>query len=135
MDWTECNYKKLVKRISVDNHLVESLLIASRKKLTSANRLEIDNTSASSIISLCYESLRAILEALAISKGYKIYNHECYTAFLKEIIKEDELSNSFDKFRKIRNSINYYGKDSSPKTVMHIKTEIVHTIKLIKTLF
>ena len=47
----------------------------------------------------------------AIKKGFKIYNHECFTAFLKEFMDLDSESIDFDNFRKIRNSINYYGED------------------------
>ena len=47
---------------------------------------------------------------MALVKGYKIYNHECYTAFLKEILNESSLGDEFDKFRILRNGINYYGR-------------------------
>ena len=75
----------------------------------------MDDVTATSKFSLAYESLREALEALAIKKGYKIYNHECYTYFLKEIIRESEKSDEFDSIRKIRNAVNYYGKELKPK--------------------
>jgi hypothetical protein len=61
-------------------------------------------------ISLLYDALREILETIALEKGFKIYNHECYTPFLKEILCELVYADTFDKLRKTRNSINYYGK-------------------------
>lgn len=134
MDWKECNIKRYVKKINVDNNLLKSLLKSSQNKLKSANRLSIDETSASSAISLCYESLRELLEALAIKKGFKIYNHECFAAFLKEIMNQEELSIYFDKFRKIRNKINYYGKELEVKDAAGIKEEIISLIKSIKQL-
>jgi hypothetical protein len=56
---------------------------------------------------------REILEALALKNGFKIYNHECFCSFLKELCKEEKFSNEFNEFRKIRNQINYYAKEVS----------------------
>ena len=134
MDWKECNIKKLVKKINIDDNLIKSLLNSSQNKLISAKRLDMDETACSSIISLCYESLREVLEALAIKRGLKIYNHECYTPFLKEVINKEEISIKFDKFRKIRNRINYYEKEIGVEETENIKKEIIILIKQIKEL-
>jgi len=88
MDWQECNMKKMVKSISADEELLKSLLKTSENKIISAELLVLNDTTANSKISLAYDSLRELLEALALKNGFKIYNHECYTAFLKEILKE-----------------------------------------------
>ena len=135
MDWKECEKDKIVKEISLDKPLVNSLLSNSLKKLKTQELLKLDETTASSKISLTYDSLRELLEALSISKGYKIYNHECYCAFLKEILNESFLSEKFDSLRKIRNSINYYGKDISIEEAKSILTEIIVLIKQIKKQF
>lgn len=111
MDWEECKNKKFVKKINIEEGLIYSLTKSSEKKFESNKRLNLDETTASTKISIIYESLREILEALAIKKGFKIYNHECFCAFLKEICKDEIYSLEFDKFRRIRNQINYYGKD------------------------
>ncbi len=111
MDWTTCKRNRLVKEVKVDKNLIASLFGSSAKKLYSEALLELNNDTASSKISLVYDALRELLEALAISKSYKIYNHECYCSFLKEVINESVLGDEFDEFRKIRNAINYYGKD------------------------
>jgi len=110
MDWNECNFKKLVKNIKKDTELIKSLSESSYNKLTSEELLTLNETTCSSKISLAYDSLRELLEALALEQGYKIYNHECYTPFLKEILKEVFLSDEFDEIRKIRNQVNYYAK-------------------------
>ena len=111
MDWKECNEKKLVKKIKQDTELIKSLIESSSKKFESANRLKLDEVTATSKFSLYYESLRELLEALAIKSGYKIYNHECYCSFLSEIIKDKDNSLLFNKIRKTRNAVNYYGND------------------------
>ena len=110
MNWEECKNKGFVKVAYLDEELVKSLLGSSKDKFISAERLELDNVTSSSKIALYYDSLREILEALAIKKGFKIYNHECFTCFLSELCHEIDVSYDFDKFRKIRNRVNYYGK-------------------------
>ncbi|MFH1365714.1 MAG: hypothetical protein ABIH28_03965 [archaeon] len=113
MDFDECLKKKIAKKVEEDKGLIASLIKTSQNKLYSEKKLELNDVTSSSKISLLYDSLRELLEALAIKNGYKIYNHECYTHFLKEILKESSKGDEFDELRKIRNSINYYAKDIS----------------------
>src|SRR3989344_1948505 len=102
MDWKECLNKRIIKDVSKDEFLIKSLLNSSQKKLESETRLELDDTTAESNVSLAYDSLRELLEALALLKGYKVYNHDCYTAFLKEVLNESAKGAEFDAIRKIR---------------------------------
>ena len=135
MDFKTCKKCNYVKHIQFDRHLHNSLIQSSSKKFQSQILLKLDNTTAGSKISLTYDALRELLEALAISKCYKIYNHECYTAFLKEILKESVMGDQFNKFRKIRNDINYYGKDISPEDTKYIIRDMVAFIETIKLKF
>lgn len=113
MDWKECIQKRIAKKVKEDKNLINSLIQSSENKLSSSEELSLNEINSSSKICLAYDSLREILEALAIKNNFKIYNHECYTAFLKEILNKSNLSEEFDKLRKIRNSINYYAKEIS----------------------
>ncbi|MFH0906220.1 MAG: hypothetical protein V1824_02700 [archaeon] len=113
MDFKECLKKRIAKEVKEDKELINSLLKTSKNKLESEQKLKLDEITASSKISLIYDSLREILEALAIKSGYKIYNHECYVYFLKEILNESFKADEFDELRKIRNNINYYAQDIS----------------------
>jgi hypothetical protein len=124
MDWKECNLKKFVKEVKPDEDLIKSLILSSENKRKSAEILKISNITASSKLSLFYDSLREILEAISIKKGLKIYNHECFTGFLKEVCNEEEFSKSFDKIRIIRNQINYYGKIFPVEDVRYLMNEI-----------
>ena len=110
MDWREGISKGFVKETKTDENLVNSLVKTSNNKVETNNRLELDETSASTKVSIIYESLREILEAFAIKKGFKIYNHECFIPFLDEICDNKSFSREFDRFRRIRNQINYYGR-------------------------
>ena len=109
-DWEDCKKRRFAKEVSLDEPLIDSLLFSSKNKFLSHEKLPLDEVTSSTKISILYESLREILEALAITKGYKIYNHECFSGFLKEICGNGEFSKIFDRFRKIRNRINYYGE-------------------------
>ena len=113
MDFNECLKKRIVKEVKEDRELINSLIKTSQNKLDSEKKLELNEVTSGSKISLLYDSLRELLEALAIKNGYKIYNHECFTYFLKEILNESSKGDEFDELRKIRNSINYYAKDVS----------------------
>ena len=124
MDWFECNKKRIVKEVSIDEELANSLINSSEKKNKSQEILPLNDTTSESKISLAYDSLRELLEALSIKKGFKIYNHDCYTAFLKEILTESLMGDEFDEIRKIRNSINYHGKQITIEDCKNILNQI-----------
>lgn len=134
MDWFECNKKRIVKEVSVDEELISSLLKTSEKKILSEQLLPLNETTSESKISLAYDSLRELLEALAIKNRFKIYNHDCYTSFLKEVIKKSELGDEFDSIRKIRNSINYYGKQITVEECVSVVKQTKELIAKIKSL-
>ena len=113
MNWDACVGSKASKKISPDTELASSLRKTSEKKNYSSNMLALLEETASSKISLSYDSVRELLEAISLENGYKIYNHVCYTAFLKEVLDENELAEEFDVLRVLRNDINYYGKEVS----------------------
>lgn len=135
MDFTSCRKNKLIKEIKIDHNLVSALIQSSAKKLKSQDMLKLSDDTASSKITLIYDSVRELLEALAVSNGYKIYNHECYTSFLKEILKESNLGQNFDNFRKIRNDINYYGKLVSMEESEFIINQMKEFLKTLKLKF
>mgnify|MGYP001605582235 FL=1 len=132
MDWTECKKKGFIRSTQKDENLIDGLKKQSEKKHASYQMLELNTTTASSKISLLYDSMRELLEALAVTKGYKIYNHECYMSFLKEILKEHSLGEMFNELRKIRNNLNYYGEDvdlQEAKRILHDLEEIREKVK------
>ena len=111
MDWKSCIQKRIVKEIKEDHNLKTGLIKESQKKKNTDALIPLNDNTASTKISIIYDVLRETLEAIAIMRGYKIYNHECYTYFLKEILKESTWVDEFDNFRIIRNDLNYYAKD------------------------
>ena len=71
--------------------------------------------------------MRQILEAITLTKGYKVYSHEAYIYFLKHL-KEYAFAENFDRSRKLRNGVNYYGKGVTKQTAQDAKMQ-VQTIK------
>lgn len=110
MDWEECMRKGMIKSASSDRSLILSLIESSEMKMRSQNMLPLNDITSGAKISLAYDSVREFLEAVAISKGYKIYNHDCFCAFIKEVLMKSDMGTKFDNMRKARNSINYYGR-------------------------
>lgn len=126
MDWKECLSGKLVKKKSFDKALIGSLIRESEKKLKTNEFIPLNEITASTKLCIVYDALREILEAVAVKKGYKIYNHECYVGFLDEILLLKESSLNFDKFRKVRNSINYNARQIDIDDVKNLMLEILN---------
>ena len=124
MDWKECCNTRTDKQVSLDTDMIRALMKSSQNKLESESKLEMSSVTANSKLSLAYDSLRELLEALALKKGYKVYNHECYTAFLIEVVGESDKGEEFDWLRKERKSVNYYGKEISVEDASKIVERI-----------
>ncbi|MCK4589428.1 MAG: hypothetical protein KAT77_03230 [Nanoarchaeota archaeon] len=134
MDFEECQNKRIAKEVQPDQELIKSLFKTSQNKLDSEKQLPLTQTTSSSKISLAYDALREILEALALKNRFKIYNHECYVYFLKEILNKSNLGDQFDDIRKVRNRVNYYGKELTIEETKQILEETHQLIKEIKKL-
>ncbi len=116
------------KKALPDAQLAKSLVATADSDLKFLKGLEINENSARKIMSNYYDVLRSILEAIAATRGYKIYSHEAFTLFLKEM-GEEIAAEKFDRFRRIRNGINYYGKNIS---IEETKENISEIAKLIE---
>lgn len=88
VDWKSCKDQRLAKEVKPDRPLIASLLRTSAKKLRSQALLKLDNDTAASKTTLAYDSLRELLEALALSRGYKIYNHESVLKRIEDMIQK-----------------------------------------------
>lgn len=125
MDWNECVKKRIVKNIKEDKNLAISTRGIAAVKIESADALPEHLYIGK--ITLLYDALREYLECVALEKGYKIYNHECYAAFIKEILGLSREGDIFDELRKIRNGINYYGKTITKEE----SEEVIRKLKLL----
>ncbi len=137
MNWNICLRQREAKSIKPDTEMAASLEKTSANKAFSSQLLELKEETVSSKISLHYDSVRELLEAITLRKGFKIYNHTCYTGFLKEIMGDPELAEEFDELRIIRNDINYYGKEVSVieakevlKRLENLRTKLLKIISI-----
>ena len=110
LDWTGCINQKFAKEITPDAGQINSIIESALSREKTARMLPIDDTTKETVLSLMYDVLRELLEAISLKNNYKIYNHECYTSFLRVVMKDDAFAEEFDSLRMLRNRINYYGK-------------------------
>ena len=127
MDLNECLRKGLIRKTKVDDELVKSLIEMSDIKESTVRNANIDKINISAYVSLAYDSLREILEALCVLNGYKVLSHICIGELLKTLIEDFDYE-EFDRLRYIRNSINYYGR----KIELEQGSEIIKKIFIIK---
>lgn len=111
------------KRSFVDRNLAKSLLEQTKKDIKFFEGIKVNELSSRKLVSNYYDFLRTILEAVALIDGFKIYGHEAFTYYLIEK-NERQISRQFERFRKIRNGINYYGKIISIEETKEIIEEI-----------
>lgn len=120
-----------VRKAMPDIELVKSLIKTSEKNIKVAKMLELNTLTKETVFVMYYESLRELIEAMAMKNGYKVYSHEAFTFYLKEMGKEG-MANKFDRYRKLRNGVNYYGKEIPLEEVKLSIREIEKLITKIK---
>lgn len=113
-----------------DLQKAKALIKMSSNNLKTVSKLKIDDNSASVLFSMLYESFRQIIEAMCLTEGYKVYSHEALTFYLKKKF-EESTANTFDRYRKIRNGVNYYGEPVQIDTTIEAKKEINRLTKLL----
>jgi uncharacterized protein (UPF0332 family) len=109
MDMNDCFKKGFIKKTSVDRELIHSLIEMADITEQAVESARIDEVNISVYVSLAYDSLRQVLEALCVLNGYKVISHICIGELLNQILDEFDFD-EFDRMRWIRNSINYYGE-------------------------
>ncbi len=113
-----------VKQTSVNSIRAKSLVKSSQEATSTAKEIPLEEGKLKSIFRELYEGLREFCEALGYLKGFKFQSHEAITYFLSEILQEEKISKKFDRYRQIRNGINYYGNSISKETVIESLAEI-----------
>jgi len=131
MRFEEFIKNNFARKANPDKQLIKSLVNTAESDLKYLNKLELTEESARKLTTNYYDILRSLLEAIASSKGYKIYSHEAFTSFLQEL-GENNIAIKFDRIRKTRNNINYYGKSVYLEEAKDIISEIKTLIKILK---
>ncbi|HLC64595.1 MAG TPA: hypothetical protein VJI46_00555 [Candidatus Nanoarchaeia archaeon] len=119
------------KKVMLNKIRASSLLGSSVQAIDTARVIPLSNNSSKTILRELYEGLREYCEAIGYLNGYKFLDHESIGYFLRDVLKEQSVSAKFDRYRRLRNGINYYGEDIDIETV---KEAIIEIPKLIKEL-
>lgn len=120
------------KKIPVDIIKAKSLLKSAQQAFYSAKKLPLEEGTLKSVFRELYEGLRQYCEALGYIQGYKFASHEVITFFLEDILNERKIAGSFDRYRKIRNGINYYGDDVPLQLIQEVLKEIPLFIAILR---
>ncbi|MEK6855162.1 MAG: hypothetical protein AABX73_02985 [Nanoarchaeota archaeon] len=120
-----------VKKVIPNRIRASSLIKSSIQAIQTAKTITLNEASSKTILRELYEGLREFCEAVGYSKGYKFLDHESIGYFLRDILGEQSVYRKFDRYRKLRNGINYYGEDIEIETV---KEAIIEIPKIIKEL-
>ncbi len=109
MDLNECERKGFIKKTIPSKSLAKSLLEVSEIKDNALDSAKLDELNVNAYLPMAYDALREVLEALCILHSYKVTNHICLGELLRKLEPDFDYT-SFDRFRYVRNGINYYGK-------------------------
>lgn len=123
------------KIVPADAARAKSLAKSSEQALNTAKIIPLKEETLKTIFRELYESLREYCEALGYIHDYKFLNHESITDFLSDILEESEIALKFDRYRKLRNGINYYGNTIEMQTVKSALAEIPALINKLKKHF
>lgn len=116
--------KGKAKKVKVDKIRAKSIFESSFQAIKTAKLIPLNSLTSKSILRELYEGLREYCEALGYINGYKFLDHESIGFFLKDFLKEEELYKKFDRYRKLRNGINYYGESIDVETVKEALIQI-----------
>ena len=119
------------KKIPRDELRARSLIKASQEAIATAEKIPKSSSTYKTIVRELYEGFRQYCEALGFLHGYKFSSHEVITFFLDDVLHEKRISLKFDRYRKLRNGINYYGDDVAPETVHEALKEIPQQVHLL----
>jgi len=117
-----------VRKGQPDIALAKSLIAMSTRTLRYAQESNLTEENASPVLVNYYESLRQICEAICAKNGYKVYSHEAFTVYLNEILREERTAENFDRLRKLRNGVNYYGESVSLSETQASAKKVVELI-------
>ncbi len=108
--WDDCIASKNALRVSPDPSKSKSLAEISKGRIDFLSNLKTTESNANYIFEGYYSSLLELMHAILLLEGYKVGNHICVGFYLKDIMKREDLFNSFDDCRYKRNSLVYYGR-------------------------
>ena len=126
-------HKGEVKKQQPDKNLSKATFKDSLERLELAKYL-LQKSKPKYILENAYEAMREAADSLLYSEGFKSFSHEASIVYhLKKGFNEQDVM-EFDRFRKIRNGIKYYGRDcdeSDAKLAIQLAEKIIDKVKRI----
>ncbi len=120
-----------VKKQSPDKNLSNATFKDSLERLELAKNL-LQKAKPKYILENAYEAMREAADSILYREGYKSFSHEASIIYLiKKGFSEQDII-EFDRFRKIRNGIKYYGRDcdeSDAGSAIKLAEKIIGKIK------
>ena len=129
MKFEECLEEGNTVKVSADKNRARSLRSMAEDRLKYLESEKITELNCNFIFEQYYSALIETIHSIALGRGYKILNHLCVTAFIIEILKRPKIGGKFDRFRKIRNNLVYYGRKVDYPVAKERITEIKNTIE------
>ena len=117
MNFAACISDRMAKKVMPNKIRAESMLRSAEQAIKTAKMIPVTEDTKKTILRELYEGLRECCDALGYIKGYKFNDHESIGYFLKDVLEEQSVRKKFDRYRKLRNGINYYGDDVDVETV------------------
>ena len=120
-----------VKKQSPDKNLSKATFKDSLERLDFAKNF-LQTAKPKYILENAYEAMREAADSILYSEGFKSFSHEASIIYLiKKGFNEQDII-EFDRFRRIRNSIKYYGKnctEEDAKSAIKLAEKIINRIK------
>src|SRR3989338_11154248 len=123
------------KKVVPNKIRASSIFKSSIQAIETAKTIQLNQNTLKSILRELYEGLREYCEAIGYLRGYKFLDHESIGYFLRDILKEQSVFMKFDRYRRLRNGINYYGEDIDIETVKEASIEIPKLIKKLEKFY
>lgn len=103
--------ERKAKKVALNKIRALSFFTSSLQAVETAKIIQLNKNTSKSVLRELYEGLRGYCEAIGYLNGYKFFDHESISYFLRDYLKEYSIFTKFDRYRKLRNGINYYGED------------------------
>ena len=120
-----------VKKQSPDKNLAKATFNDSQERLALSKNLQ-KIAKSKYVLENAYKSMREAADAVLYNEGFKSFSHEASIVYLlKKGFSESDIA-EFDRFRKIRNGIKYYGRDcdeSDAEAAIKLAEKVVNRIK------
>lgn len=126
---------KVLKK-TADLAEARSLFFQAKERMKDLFNLPLTEINASFRFEDAYEVLREALQAFLSKGGYKSYSHEAIFSFAreKEILSEGKAL-QVDRYREIRNDINYRGKKVTLEEAQEIITMVKEILPILEKRF